>query len=194
MESQRVRHDWVTELNGSTQKSPQRLCEGVSRNTVSRVQGETKTGEDFRGNMLPLFFQATSGRADADGRPRVLWCAPATHTTAHETPRGALLPHSPLQGRTPARQLSWGPGRTPDHCAHCLPKPGCLSQTDSWPEAPIPKGQRSHTAQILIRCVKWKIHKRHTFVCILAKSSILIQITCFLICFSQHPKLLFWKA
>ena len=66
--------------------------------------------------MLPLFFQATSGRADADGRPRVLWCAPATHTTAHETPRGALLPHSPLQGRTPARHTLAVLEAHPDLC------------------------------------------------------------------------------
>ena len=135
---------------------PTSLWRGIEEYSLQSTEGETKTGENFGGNILPQFPRQHQDEVmlmDA----RVCCGVPQRLTPPPRSPMGAVAATLPLYrwGPRPNR-FPEAPGYTPDHCAHCLPKPDRLSQTDSWPEAPIPKGQCSHTAQILIRCVKRK--------------------------------------
>lgn len=101
MELQRVGLNWATELNGSTQKFPQRLCEGASRNTVSRVQkGKLRLGRILGATFYPSF----------PGNIRMRWCwwapvcavvCPRDSHHHPEAPWGLLLPHSPSTDEDP---------------------------------------------------------------------------------------------
>lgn len=113
MELQRVGLDWATELNGSTQKSPQRLCEGASRNTVSRVQkGKLRLGRILGATFYPSF----------PGNIRMRWCwwtpvcavvCPRDSHHHPEAPWGPLLPHSPSTDEDPGPTGFLRPRATP---------------------------------------------------------------------------------
>ena len=76
-------------------------------------RGETKTGEGFRGNILPSFSRQHQDElmlTDA----RVCCGVPRRLTLPPTKPHGGRCCYtSPLQGRTPAQQVSWGPGPHP---------------------------------------------------------------------------------